>query len=74
MSNSDEVNDLDKMLEDVERHTPKTGYDLVGVDDFDEPREQLYTMAHFKTWEEAVAGQKKRGGYIYPGAKQQDDR
>lgn len=61
------------MLQDREKHTPETGYNIVGIDDFEEPGEQLYTKAHFKTWEEAVEGQRKLGGIIYPTVKRPNE-
>ena len=47
-------------LEDRERHTPKEGYDLVGIDDFEPIGEQLYFISHHKTREEAEKALKQR--------------
>jgi hypothetical protein len=52
---------IELMVEDMERHFPKTGFNLVGIDDFNEPGEQLYLIAHFDTYEEALKAQKKYG-------------
>ncbi|MEM2141321.1 MAG: hypothetical protein QXJ74_07740 [Nitrososphaera sp.] len=40
-SSDNEKGWVELAYEDRIRHTPKTGYDLVGVDDFEEPGEQL---------------------------------
>jgi hypothetical protein len=50
---------IDKALEDREKHTPKEGYDLVGIDDFEPIGEQLYTISHHETRKEALEAQKK---------------
>lgn len=53
---------LDKMLADRDEHTPKTGYNLVGIDDYEEPGKQLYLINHFDAYEEASEAQKKYKG------------
>lgn len=47
-------------LEDRRRHTPKEGYDLVGMDDYEPIGEQLYFISHHKTAKEAIEAFKKR--------------
>lgn len=46
---------LAAMQRDKERFLPKQGYNVVGVDDFEVPGEQLYLIAHTITREEAEA-------------------
>jgi hypothetical protein len=46
---------IEKLGADLKFHTPDTGYNLVGIDDFELPGEMLYIIAHFDTWEEAIA-------------------
>ncbi|MGH9856324.1 MAG: hypothetical protein ACRD4B_00635 [Acidobacteriota bacterium] len=53
---------LDKMMADRDKHTPKTGYNLVGIDDFEEPGKQLYLIGHFDTYDWALEAQKKYKG------------
>ena len=53
---------LKAMKKDRERFTPKTGFNLVGVDDFERPGEQLYLIDHFPdrdAAEKALAARKK---------------
>jgi hypothetical protein len=47
------VTDLDKRLEAIKEKTPKEGYNLVGVDDFEDAGDDLYLIDHFATWDEA---------------------
>ena len=44
---------ITRTLEDIRRHIPKEGFNLVGVDDFEDVGEQLYLLRHFGTREEA---------------------
>ena len=44
---------LEAMQRDKERFLPKQGYNVVGVDDFEDPGEQLYLIGHFITRDEA---------------------
>jgi hypothetical protein len=37
--------------------TPPSGFNLVGLNDYELPGEQLYLIAHFSTIEEAEAAQ-----------------
>lgn len=66
---------LKEMQKDRERFTPKTGYNVVGVDDFERPGEQLYLISHHKDMAAAQAAleafkarSKGDAAYIYgPG-------
>lgn len=50
------MNSVDKVLAEKKAMTPKTGYNLVGVDDFGKPDEQgLFLVGNFKTKEDAEA-------------------
>jgi hypothetical protein len=50
-----------KRLAVKEKMTPKQGFDLVGLDDFEvEPEDELYFIEHFETQKEAEAAQKAR--------------
>lgn len=48
---------MDKMRMDRDRHIPVSGFNLVGLDDFELPGEQLYLIGNFPTMEEALAAQ-----------------
>jgi len=39
--------------------TPKKGFNLVGVDTFEQPGDELYLVQHYNTRAEAEAGAKK---------------
>ena len=43
------MTDLDKRLEAKEQFTPETGANLVGLDDFEAPGEELYLVGNFPT-------------------------
>ncbi len=47
------------LLKDRELHTPKTGYELVGIDDFEFFGEQLYTLGQFNTLNEVLSAKHK---------------
>ncbi|AIC16941.1 hypothetical protein [Nitrososphaera viennensis] len=72
MTNTD--NFITKMLDDVDRHTPKTGYNLVVIDDFEPFGEQLYTLGHYETYEAALAAQEQLSGntVIYPHKREKE--
>ncbi len=46
---------VEKMLSAMERMTPKTGANVVGVDDFEDPGEELYLVKHCASVAEAEA-------------------
>jgi len=47
-------------LEAKKAMTPETGYNVVGVDTFEPPGEELFLVGHYDTWEEAEAVRKAR--------------
>lgn len=49
---------LKAMLAQKEAMTPKEGFNLVGLDDYEEPGDQLFLIAHYDTRAEAVAAEK----------------
>lgn len=49
--------DVLKQLFDMKRHTPGSGFNLVGLDDHEPAGEQLYTISHHDTRAEAVEAQ-----------------
>ena len=51
---------IDKMLAAKEAMTPESGFNLVGLDDYEKPGEELYFIAHFDKKDDADAEQKKR--------------
>ena len=51
-------NAMEAAMTDREEHTPKEGFALVGIDDFEDFGEQLYTIEHFDTIEKAQAALK----------------
>ena len=40
--------------------TPETGFDLVGIDYFAEPGNQLYVVEHFEMYQDALNAKKDR--------------
>ena len=40
--------------------TPKTGFDLIGIDYFAEPGNQLYLVEHFERYQDALNAKKDR--------------
>jgi hypothetical protein len=50
---------LEAMRRNKEKFLPKQGYNVVGVDDFEVPGEQLYLVGHFVTREEADEARKR---------------
>ena len=51
---------LTKSIEAIKRNTPKTGFNLVGVDTYEMPGEELYFISHHKTEAEANAAKASR--------------
>jgi hypothetical protein len=49
------MNDLELMWTDRINHTPKSGYNVCGIDDYEKPGEQLYLVKHFKSYVKAKA-------------------
>jgi hypothetical protein len=52
--------DVKKALAAMEKMTPKEGFNLVGVDDFEPPGEELFLIGHFDTKDEAEAAKAER--------------
>lgn len=50
---------LEAMRKDKKKWIPTDGFNVVGVDDFEDPGEQLYLVGHYATREEAQAALKK---------------
>ena len=53
------------MAEDVYKQekiklTPKSGFDLIGIDYFAEPGSQLYLIEHFEMYHDALKAKKDR--------------
>lgn len=48
-------NALQRILDDKDRFTPRSGFNVVGRDDFEEPGEMLYLVASCATRPEAEA-------------------
>jgi hypothetical protein len=42
--------------------TPKSGFNLVDIDDYEDPPDNLYLVASFEDEDEARAALRKRGG------------
>jgi hypothetical protein len=61
---------IEKILDDIDFHTPKKGYNLCYADSFDDCGEQLCTIGHYETYDEALQA---RGGneayFIYPARR-----
>jgi hypothetical protein len=51
---------IKKMVEAKAKAVPKTGFNVVGVDSFSRPGEELYIVGHYDTLEEAEAELKVR--------------
>jgi len=51
---------IDAIEKEKKMFTPKSGYNLVGLNDYELPGEQMYLIAHFNTIEEAEAAQETR--------------
>lgn len=52
-------NPMRAMLKQKKEMTPKTGFNLVGLDDYEAPGEQLFLISAHKTKPEAVRAQKR---------------
>ena len=48
---------LKAMLAQKAEMTPKAGFNLVGLDDFEDPGEQLFLIGHYETEAKAKAAQ-----------------
>lgn len=54
MKKSPEISVIELLLKDRELHSPKNGFALVGIDDFEFFGEQMYTLSNYHTLEEAL--------------------
>ncbi len=50
----------DNFEEEKKRLTPDNGFDLVGIDYFAEPGNQLYVIEHFEMYQDALNAKKER--------------
>lgn len=57
-----EPSDIDMRLRAIDQMTPAQGFNVVGVDDYEDPGEELYLVGHTETMEEAqeLVDQRKR--------------
>jgi len=56
--------------------TPETGFNLIGIDYFGEPGNQLYLIEHFKMYQDALNAKKDRKNQdeyfiLYKGTRQE---
>jgi len=54
------MGDLEKRLAAKEKLTPKAGFNLVGVDDFEPAGDDLFLVGHYETRDEAEAEMDRR--------------
>ncbi len=55
------INDNDDAFEEEKiRLTPEKGFDLIGIDYFAEPGNQLYLIEHFEMYQDALNAKKDR--------------
>ena len=52
-----ENSDLEKAKQEL---TPDSGFNLVGIDYFEEPQGQLYFIEHFQQYQDALNAKKNR--------------
>ena len=50
----------DNFEDEKKRLTPDTGFDLIGIDYFAEPGNQLYLVEHFEMYQDALNAKKER--------------
>jgi len=50
----------DRFKNEKRKLTPEIGFDLVGIDYFAEPGNQLYTVEHFEMYQDALNAKKDR--------------
>jgi len=50
----------DKFKNEKRKLTPEIGFDLVGIDYFAEPGNQLYMVEHFEMYQDALNAKKDR--------------
>lgn len=54
------MSDFEKRLNEKERFIPDEGFNLVGVDTFEDPGEELFLIGNYATKEEAEKERKNR--------------
>ena len=66
------MDSFDKRMAALDAMTPEEGFNLVGVDDYEEPGDELYLVGNYPTKEEAervkqqrLAGNPQEVLYIY---------
>lgn len=52
---------LKQMFEDMAAHVPESGYNVVAVDDYEVPGEQLFLVSHHEVKAEAEEAAKRFG-------------
>ena len=50
----------DNFEEEKKKLTPDKGFDLIGIDYFSEPGNQLYLVEHFEMYQDALNAKKER--------------
>ncbi|MHA7733967.1 hypothetical protein [Nitrosopumilus sp. S6] len=50
----------DNFQEEKKKLTPDNGFDLIGIDYFAEPGNQLYLVEHFEMYQDALNAKKER--------------
>lgn len=50
----------DSFAEEKKKLTPESGFDLIGIDYFAEPGNQLYLVEHFEMYQDALKAKKNR--------------
>ena len=50
----------DSFAEEKKKLTPESGFDLIGIDYFAEPGNQLYLVEHFEMYQDALKAKKDR--------------
>ncbi len=53
--------DVQVILDEMNEFTPETGFNLVGIDCYEQPGEKLYLIGHFDTRKKAEKEQTKYG-------------
>ena len=50
----------DNFEDEKKKLTPNSGFDLIGIDYFSEPGNQLYLVEHFEMYQDALNAKKER--------------
>jgi len=71
---------LDRQLAAVDEATPESGYNLVGMDDYEDSGDELYVIEHYDTKDAALAALTERKKeypdetvYVYPAEGEDDE-